>query len=44
MTFPELGHVMFWEDPDGFAEVAASFLLAGTDAEPTPLAQRTRRL
>jgi pimeloyl-ACP methyl ester carboxylesterase len=28
MTFPELGHLLFWEDPDGFADAAASFLLA----------------
>jgi pimeloyl-ACP methyl ester carboxylesterase len=35
VTFPELGHLLFWEDPDGFADAAASFLLgsdgAGTD-------------
>jgi 3-oxoadipate enol-lactonase len=29
VTFPELGHLLFWEDPDGFAEATASFLLAG---------------
>ena len=27
VTFPELGHLLFWEDPDGFAEAASSFLL-----------------
>jgi 3-oxoadipate enol-lactonase len=27
VTFPELGHLLFWEDPDGFAAVVASFLL-----------------
>ena len=32
MTFPELGHLLFWEDPDGFADAVTSFLLAG--AEP----------
>jgi len=29
VTFPELGHLLFWEDPDGFAEAVTSFLLAG---------------
>ena len=28
MTFPELGHLLFWEDPDGFASAVTSFLLA----------------
>ena len=28
VTFPELGHLLFWEDPDGFADAVASFLLA----------------
>jgi pimeloyl-ACP methyl ester carboxylesterase len=28
VTFPELGHLLFWEDPDGFAEAVTSFLLA----------------
>jgi hypothetical protein len=32
VTFPELGHLLFWEDPDGFADAVTSFLLAG--AEP----------
>jgi 3-oxoadipate enol-lactonase len=27
VTFPELGHLLFWEDPDGFADAVASFLL-----------------
>jgi pimeloyl-ACP methyl ester carboxylesterase len=31
VTFPELGHLFFWEDPDGFAEAVTSFLLAGAD-------------
>ena len=26
VTFPELGHLLFWEDPDGFAGAVASFL------------------
>jgi pimeloyl-ACP methyl ester carboxylesterase len=30
VTFPELGHLLFWEDPGGFADAAASFLLART--------------
>jgi len=33
VTFPELGHLLFWEDPDGFADVVASFLLAATEAD-----------
>ena len=28
VTFPELGHLLFWEDPDGFAGAVAAFLLA----------------
>ncbi len=28
VTFPDLGHLLFWEDPDGFAEAVTSFLLA----------------
>lgn len=32
MIFPELGHLLFWEDPDGFADATASFLLARTRA------------
>jgi hypothetical protein len=27
VTFPRLGHLLFWEDPVGFAAVVASFLL-----------------
>ena len=27
VTFPELGHLLFWEDPGGFAAAATSFLL-----------------
>jgi pimeloyl-ACP methyl ester carboxylesterase len=29
MIFPELGHLLFWEEPDGFADAVTSFLLAG---------------
>jgi 3-oxoadipate enol-lactonase len=28
VTFPRLGHLLFWEDPDGFAAAASAFLLA----------------
>jgi 3-oxoadipate enol-lactonase len=27
LTFPELGHLLFWQDPDGFATAVISFLL-----------------
>ncbi len=36
MTFPELGHLLFWEDPDGFADAVAAFLLAGTESWKHP--------
>jgi 3-oxoadipate enol-lactonase len=36
VIFPELGHLLFWEDPDGFAEAAASFLLAADLPEASP--------
>jgi 3-oxoadipate enol-lactonase len=29
VTFPDLGHLLFWEDPDGFTDAVSSFLLAG---------------
>ena len=29
VTFPDLGHLLFWEDPDGFTDAVTSFLLAG---------------
>jgi pimeloyl-ACP methyl ester carboxylesterase len=29
VTFPGLGHLFFWEDPDRFADVVTSFLLDG---------------
>jgi 3-oxoadipate enol-lactonase len=44
VTFPELGHLMFWEDPDGFANVVASFLLAGTEADQPRLSQQAQSL
>ena len=31
VTFPGLGHLLFWEDPDGFAAVVTSFLLDTDD-------------
>ena len=31
VTFPDLGHLLFWEDPAGFAGTVASFLLADAD-------------
>jgi 3-oxoadipate enol-lactonase len=36
VIFPELGHLLFWEDPDGFAGAVTSFLLARP--EPTAAA------
>jgi pimeloyl-ACP methyl ester carboxylesterase len=37
VIFPGLGHLLFWEDPDGFADVASAFLLAtdGRDQRPS---------
>jgi pimeloyl-ACP methyl ester carboxylesterase len=29
VTFPDLGHLLFWEDPDAFTDAVSSFLLAG---------------
>ena len=34
MIFPELGHLLFWQDPDGFADVVISFLLAIRGNQP----------
>ena len=36
VTFPGLGHLLFWEDPDGFAGTASAFLLVsqGRDGKP----------
>jgi pimeloyl-ACP methyl ester carboxylesterase len=36
VTFPELGHLLFWEDPDGFADAVTSFLLADPGARKKP--------
>lgn len=32
ISFPKLGHLLFWEDPDGFADAVTSFLLTETAA------------
>ena len=32
VTFPALDHLLFWENPNGFADVAASFLLGSEGA------------
>ena len=34
MIFPELGHLLFWQDPDGFADAVISFLLAIRGNQP----------
>ena len=34
VSFPGLGHLLFWEDPDGFAAVVTSFLLDADDTGP----------
>ena len=34
VIFPELGHLLFWQDPDGFTNAVTSFLLASTDNRP----------
>ena len=36
VTFPELGHLLFWEDPDGFADAVTSFLLADAGLKKNP--------
>ncbi len=36
VTFPGLGHLLFWEDPDGFADVVTSFLLADAAVKKDP--------
>jgi len=32
VIFPGLGHLFFWEDPDGFSAAVARFLLADVGA------------
>lgn len=34
ITFPGLGHLLFWEDPAGFTAVVTSFLLEADDTGP----------
>jgi pimeloyl-ACP methyl ester carboxylesterase len=29
VIFPDLGHLLFWEDPDRFAGAVTAFLLGG---------------
>jgi 3-oxoadipate enol-lactonase len=33
VIFPGLGHLLFWEDPDGFAAAVTSFLLAEPESQ-----------
>ena len=49
VIFPGLGHLLFWEDPPGFADTVASFLLGDSGsagrlpAEPVGAKDRIRR-
>jgi 3-oxoadipate enol-lactonase len=36
VIFPDLGHLLFWEDPDGFADAVTSFLLDRRAGEEAP--------
>jgi 3-oxoadipate enol-lactonase len=38
VTFPDLGHLLFWEDPDGFTDAVTSFLLAAATPGDSPSA------
>jgi len=31
VVFPDLGHPLFWQEPDGFADVVTTFLLASPE-------------
>jgi 3-oxoadipate enol-lactonase len=42
VTFPHLGHLLFWEDPDGFTDAVTSFLLAGCEGQEVPTRRRVR--
>jgi pimeloyl-ACP methyl ester carboxylesterase len=42
VTFPGLGHLFFWEDPDGFTDAVTSFLLAGHGGQEGPARRRVR--
>jgi 3-oxoadipate enol-lactonase len=37
VTFPDLGHLLFWEDPDGFADAVTSFLQGRGVVAPRPV-------
>jgi hypothetical protein len=43
VTFPELGHLLFWEDPDGFTDAVTSFLRAGRGGQEVSARRRVRR-
>ena len=38
VIFPELGHLIFWQDPDGFVDAVTSFLLASGEINKYPSA------
>jgi hypothetical protein len=42
VTFPDLGHLLFWEDPDGFTDAVTSFLRAGCGRQEVPTRRRVR--
>ena len=42
VTLPGLGHLLFWEDPNGFADAVTSFLLADTDRSKGPIRRDLR--
>jgi 3-oxoadipate enol-lactonase len=42
VTFPDLGHLLFWEDPDGFTDAVTSFLRAGCGRQEVPTRRRIR--
>jgi pimeloyl-ACP methyl ester carboxylesterase len=42
VTFPDLGHLLFWEDPDGFTDAVTSFLLARCEGQEVPTRRRVR--
>jgi 3-oxoadipate enol-lactonase len=43
VTFPELGHLLFWEDPEGFTDAVTSFLLAECGGQEVPARRRVLR-
>ena len=42
VIFPELGHLLFWEEPDGFVDAVTSFLLADRASRKVPRAGRRK--